>query len=96
MNIIKFISDKRLIFCLVIILFSLLIYSIIKNIKEVKAIKYMGINEYGDSAIFYKLRIWCMPEIKNQIRRESLRLIKLKLDKNKISIPYTQFDIHSK
>lgn len=68
----------------------------ISKVKDVKDIKYMGINEYGDSAIFYKIRIWCIPEFKNQIRRESLRLIKSSLDKNKISIPYTQIDIHSK
>lgn len=68
----------------------------IKNDKNVQDIKYMGVNEFGESAIFYKLRLWCIPEQKPQVKRNALRIIKLKLDENNINIPYMQIDIHQK
>lgn len=63
---------------------------------KIKEIKYVGINEFADSAIYYKLRVWCNAEIKPQIKRDIQKIIKLKLDEHKIDIPYTQIDIHSK
>lgn len=68
----------------------------VKENKNVTKIEYLGINEYGDSAIYYKLRMWCHPELKPQVKRQTLRIIKIKLDKNDISIPYIQIDLHQK
>lgn len=64
--------------------------------KNVQNVKYVGINQFADSAIYYKLRLWTLPEFKPQIKRDTLRLIKVKLDENRISIPYPQLDVHKK
>lgn len=72
------------------------IIEILKLDEKIEDAKYMGINEFGESAIYYKIRLWCLPELKPEIKRETLRLIKLKLDENNVSIPYNQIDIHQK
>lgn len=72
---------------------------IIKQISElenVKNIEYKGLNEFADSAIYYKIRIFVKPELKPQTRRDANRIIKMELDKNNINIPYKQIDIHNK
>lgn len=72
---------------------------IVDKVKEnidVNNIKYEGISEFADSSIKYKLRVWCKIENKFKIKREILRIIKLKLDENKIQIPYNQLDVHTK
>lgn len=68
----------------------------IEQIEEVLKIEYRGLQEFGDSAIFYKIRLYCKPEIKPQIRRDANRIIKLELDANNIDIPYMQVDLHQK
>ena len=68
----------------------------ISKLENVTKVEYKGLNEFADSAIYYKIRIYCKPEFKPQIKRDANRIIKLELDKNNISIPYTQIDIHSK
>lgn len=68
----------------------------VSAISDVNTIEYRGLNEFGDSALFYKIRISCKPEHKPQVKRDANRIIKLELDKNKINIPYQQIDIHSK
>lgn len=67
----------------------------LSNIKEILKIEYKGIEIFGESAIFYKLRIQCNAELKPQIRRDAQRIIKNVLDENSISIPYTQLVIHT-
>lgn len=73
-----------------------LIIEEISKIKEVSNVEYKNIEEFGDSAIFYRIRIYCNPELKPEIRRNSNRIIKDILDENNISIPYKQIDIHNK
>lgn len=72
------------------------IVSIIKENKKIEKVEYKGINEFGDSALYYKIRMWCSPENKPQVKRDCNRIIKQKLDENGITIPYTQIDIHQK
>lgn len=67
-----------------------------KETENIEDIKYVGIDQFGESAILYKLRLWCLPELKPQIKRDTLRLIKMKLDENDVSIPYNQIDLHQK
>ncbi len=67
----------------------------IKVMPNIASAYYKGVNEFGDSAIYYKIRIYCKPELHPQIKRDVNRLIKLKLDQNNISIPFTQIDIHN-
>ena len=71
----------------------------VSNIKkdiDVFSSEYRGINKLDDSSINYLIRIQCDPEIKPQIRRDSICLIVDTLEKNKIEIPYKQIDIHNK
>lgn len=71
----------------------------IKKIEQEEGIvraEYRGIQEFGDSAVFYKIRLYCKPENKPQIKRDANRIIKIELDANNIDIPYTQIDVHQK
>lgn len=71
----------------------------IKKIEQEEGIvraEYRGIQEFGDSAAFYKIRLYCKPENKPQIKRDANRIIKIELDANNIDIPYTQIDVHQK
>lgn len=68
----------------------------IKELKNVINVEYKGLNEFADSAIYYKIRIFCKPEFKPQTKRDANRIIKLELDKNHVNIPYKQIDIHNK
>ena len=68
----------------------------IEEQEDVLKAEYRGIQEFGDSSIGYKIRIYCKPEFKPQVRRDSNRTIKLVLDKNNIEIPYRQIDLHQK
>ncbi len=66
----------------------------IKSFEHVKDCRYIGIGEFADSSVIYKLLITCAPEYKLGIKRQALRTVKIAMDKAKISIPYTQIDIH--
>ena len=68
----------------------------IKNIKEIEKIEYRGIQEFADSSIKYKLRMYANPEVIPQLKRDVRVIIKKEFDKNKISIPFMQVDIHNK
>ena len=68
----------------------------IEQIEEVVKVEYKGLQEFGDSAIYYKIRLYCKPEVKPQIKRDANRIIKLELDANNIDIPYMQIDLHQK
>lgn len=68
----------------------------ISKLENVTKVEYKGLNEFAESAIYYKIRIFCKPEFKPQIKRNANRIIKLEIDKNNISIPYKQIDIHNK
>lgn len=72
---------------------------IINKVKEnvdVNDIKYEGISEFADSAIKYKLRVWCKIENKFRVQRAILRIVKIELDEKNIQIPYNQLDVHTK
>ncbi len=76
-----------------------LLMNIIKEVKEkeqVKDVIYLGINRFADSAIIYKIRLIVPIEYRFIAKRNTLRLIKVTLDKEKISIPYNQVDVHMK
>ena len=66
-----------------------------KNV-EVHSSEYRGINKLDNSSINYLIRIQCNPEIKPQIKRDSICQIVDTLEKNNIEIPYNQIDIHNK
>ena len=66
----------------------------IQKQEDVFEAKYLGIGNFADSAINYKLQINCKPEAKITIRRNVYNMVKYELDKNGISIPYPQVTIH--
>ena len=69
----------------------------ISKLANVKNVEYRGVQEFADSAIMYKIRIYGIKvETNPQLKRDANRIIKLELDKNNINIPYTQIDIHQK
>ena len=68
----------------------------ISQCPNIKGAKYLGISEFKDSSVAYRIMIYCSPEYKLASRRYALRIIKLTLDANNIIIPYNQLDIHQK
>ena len=75
------------------------ITGIIEDIKKndkVKDASYLGINNMSESSIDYLINVKCNPGEKLQVRRDSIRCILIELEKNDISVPYNQLDIHTK
>ncbi len=72
------------------------IISQVKDLKNITNIEYRGLNKFGESAIYYKIRMYAKAEYQPQLKRDINRIIKLELDKNNIDIPYMQVDIHNK
>ena len=67
-----------------------------KEISDVSDVEYKGVTELADSSIKYLIKITCPPERKLQIRRDTYGIILRTLDKNNISVPYNQIDVHQK
>lgn len=73
--------------------------SIIENIRKLNTVdecSYAGLNNFSSSSLEYLIKITCEPIKKLQTRRDSLSTILHTLEKNNISIPYNQLDIHEK
>ncbi len=54
----------------------------------------IALKEHADSALIYTCRIWVKNSDYWKARFELLETIKIEFDKNKISIPYPQLDVH--
>ena len=73
-----------------------------KIVKEIESIdiisnpRYLGLNKFDESAILYKIVFESKPEDRFQAKREVNRIIKTMLEKEGLSIPYPQLDIHQK
>ncbi len=52
------------------------------------------LTNHGDSALEYTLRVWCRSEDYWTVKFDLLESVKKEFDKNGISIPYPQMDIH--
>mgnify|MGYP002627334871 CR=1 FL=1 len=72
-----------------------IVFEIEKNSVVEKA-EYRGVNNLDDSSIKYQIKVYCAPDKKVQIRRDSLRCILEILENNNIQVPYNQMDIHNK
>ena len=57
---------------------------------------YQGITKLDTSSLNYQVVITCDPSNRLQIRRDALRIIITTLEANKLHVPYTQLDLHSK
>ena len=72
---------------------------IINKVKEIDGVtdcEYKGVQNFGESQMYYKIRTYCNQELKPQISRDVNRIVKQELDDNDIKIPYNQVDIHTK
>ncbi len=70
---------------------------IIKEIsswKEIRKAEFLGLHEYDDSCIIYRLRVNCAPVDRVSVRRKVLKKIDDTLQENGIAIPYPQMDVH--
>lgn len=56
--------------------------------------KFVRITNYKDSSICYTIRVWVLKDDYWNIKFDLLENIKKEFDKNNISIPYNQLDIH--
>lgn len=68
----------------------------IKKVSNVNEVTYLGIADFESSYIKHMIQIESTPIYKRQARRDALKEILLVLEKNKVSIPYNQLDIHQK
>lgn len=66
----------------------------ILKIDNVKEYKLLGVDALGDSSIVYAINITCTSMTNYGVKREVLKLVKKRFDKEEISIPYTTMDIN--
>ena len=66
----------------------------ILKIENVKDYKLLGVDELGDSSIVYAVDITCKAMTNYAIKREVLKMIKKKFDREGINIPYTTVDVN--
>ncbi|MBP5491723.1 MAG: mechanosensitive ion channel family protein [Clostridiales bacterium] len=62
--------------------------------KDIRKAEFLGIQEYLDSAIKYRIRVFGPPAKRASIRRKVLKTVDRVLRENNISIPFPQLDIH--
>ena len=68
----------------------------IEKIDNIAKVDYLGIDEFADSAIIYKIVLRVEKDAKLTSKRKANCIIKSMLDEANISIPYTQIDVHNK
>lgn len=68
----------------------------IRGIEGVEDCMLKGTQRFAESAVVYKIRFFCEPNDRPDIRREVLKTIQDGLDEAGIRIPYKQIDIHEK
>ena len=68
----------------------------IKGVEGVENCEFKGTQEFGASAIIYKIRFYCDPDNKPDIRRAVIKTVQSELDEKGVRIPYQQIDIHEK
>ena len=77
---------------------KLVFEEIVKEIsswKEVKKAEFLGIQEYNDSSISYRLRLMVPPQKRAEMKRCTLQKVDEMLRKNDIPIPFPQLDVHT-
>lgn len=67
-----------------------------KKINDLKDCEYKGVGQLADSSINYLMIIHCKIDSRFQVKRDALRCILQEMEKNNISVPYNQIDVHSK
>lgn len=62
--------------------------------KECKKAEFLGLQNYEDSDMIYRLRVYCAPIDRLPLRRKVLQEVDKVLRENDISIPFPQLDVH--
>ena len=73
--------------------------NIVENVRKLNSVdecSYAGLTNFSSSSLDYLIKITCEPIKKLQTRRDALSTILHILEKNNVSIPYNQLDIHEK
>ena len=76
-----------------------IISEIIKKLQKQERITsaaYQGITKFNSSSLDYQIVVTCNPADRLQARRDALHAIYTTMESNKISVPYSQLDIHNK
>lgn len=68
----------------------------ISAIETVEKCEYRGVNNFGDSAMKYHIKVFSAPVNRVQTRRDALSMIMEVLEERKIAVPYNQLDVHQK
>lgn len=71
------------------------ISSKISEVDGIDGSVYKGTERFDESGVIYKMRFFCLPENKPDMRRAAIKIIQDELDKEEIRIPYRQLDVHS-
>ncbi|MGM9882267.1 MAG: mechanosensitive ion channel family protein [Bacilli bacterium] len=66
----------------------------ILKIDNVKDMQLLGVDELGESSIVYMIDVTCKAMTGVKIKREVLKLVKKRFDKEGINIPYTTVDVN--
>lgn len=67
----------------------------ISSWKDVKKVEFLGLQEFQDSSICYRLRIMVPPIKRADTKRHALKTIDELFRQNGISIPFPQLDVHT-
>lgn len=68
----------------------------IRRLEGIEKCEMKGAQDFAPSAAIYKIRFFCEPNDRPDIRRSVVRTIREGLDAAGIRIPYQQLDIHTK
>ena len=66
------------------------------KLDDVEKLEYVGVDEFGESSIDYKLFGTSNPKRRIQAKRAVRRVALEVLEKHNVSIPYPQIDVHQK
>ena len=67
-----------------------------QKLDDVSELEYVGVDEFSESSIDYKLFGSSNPKRRIQAKRAVRHLVLEVLEEHKVSIPYPQIDIHEK
>ena len=62
--------------------------------EGVKNCEYKGVQSFEESAVLYKLRVYCEPAARPEVRRRVLAVLQNGLADAGITIPYNQLQVH--
>lgn len=68
----------------------------IEKIEGIEKCVYKGTQSFEDSAVLYRIHLFCPPERKPDMQREAMRVIQDGLDEADISIPYRSLNVRQK